>query len=216
MDISSTLAAKSNQLNTDDLISGPITITISSVSAGSPEQPVAIGYEGDEGKPWYPCKSMRRVLVAAWGADASQYAGRRVTLFRDPEVMYGGIKVGGIRLSHLSDIDGPLSIALTVTRQKRAPYRVQPLAPAAPPAPAPDPTTAALAVCQSAGLTELGLAAFCDLAAGGGTASTLAQLSPETLRRIVELGISPETVAKCNTPPATEPEPAEDLPLAWS
>jgi hypothetical protein len=218
MDISNTLAAKSNQLNTDDLISGPITIQISRVSAGSPEQPVAIGYEGDEGKPWYPCKSMRRVLVAAWGADASQYVGRRVTLFRDPEVMYGGIKVGGIRLSHLSDIDGPLSIALTVTRQKRAPYRVQPLAPAAP---APDPSAKALAVCQAAGLTELGLAAFCELAAGHGTASTLAQLPPETLRRIVESGISPETVAKCNTPPAPEPEPepaapAEDLPLAWS
>ena len=207
MDISNTLAAKSNQLNTDDLISGPITITISSVSAGSPEQPVAIGYEGDQGKPWYPCKSMRRVLVAAWGADASQYVGRRVTLFRDPEVTYGGIKVGGIRLSHLSDIDGPLSIALTVTRQKRAPYRVQPLAT---PATAPvAPALAALGVCQSAGLTDLGLAAFCDLVSSG-TASTLGQLPPETLRRIVEGGISPETVAKCNTPAA----PAEDLPLA--
>jgi len=43
MDISNTLVAKSNQLNTDDLISGPITIQISRVSAGSPEQPVAIG-----------------------------------------------------------------------------------------------------------------------------------------------------------------------------
>jgi hypothetical protein len=217
MDISSTLAAKSNQLNTDDLISGPITIQINCVSAGSPEQPVAINYEGDEGKPWYPCKSMRRVLVAAWGADASQYVGRRVTLFRDPEVMYGGIKVGGIRLSHLSDIDAPLSIALTVTRQKRAPYRVQPLAPVAPVAPAPDPATAALAVCQAAGLTELGLAAFCDLASRG-TAGTLAQLPAKTLARIVEGGISAETVAKCNTPatPAPEPEPAEDLPKAWS
>jgi hypothetical protein len=134
--------------------------------------------------------------------------------------MYGGIKVGGIRLSHLSDIDGPLSIALTVTRQKRAPYRVQPLAAVAPVTPAPDPATAALAVCQAAGLTECGLAAFCDLVSSG-TASTLAQLPPETLWRIVEGGISAETVAKCNLPPAPaakpEPtaEPAEDLPLAW-
>jgi hypothetical protein len=219
MDISNTLAAKSNQLNTDDLISGPITIQISNVSAGSPEQPVAIGYEGDQGKPWYPCKSMRRVLVAAWGADASHYVGRGVTLFRDPEVMYGGIKVGGIRVSHLSDIDGPLSIALTVTRQKRAPYRVQPLAT---PTPTPAPAAKALAVCQAHGLTELGLAAFCDLVSRG-TASTLAELPAATLARIVEGGISPETVAKCNTPaaPAVEPEPepaatAEDLPLAWS
>jgi hypothetical protein len=35
--------------------------------------------------------------------------------------------VGGIRVSHLSHIDKPLTIALTVTRGKRAPYVVQPL-----------------------------------------------------------------------------------------
>ena len=128
MDLTATLAAKSNQLNTDDLIAGPITITVSKVTAGNtPEQPVAVHYEGDQGKPWQPCKSMRRILVAAWGPDATQYPGRHITLFRDPDVSYGGVKVGGIRISHLSNISSPLSIALTVTRQKRAPYRVEPL-----------------------------------------------------------------------------------------
>jgi hypothetical protein len=213
MDMTPTLAAKSNQLTTDDLIAGPLTIQITRVSAGSPEQPVAVHFDGDDGRPWHPCKSMRRVLVAAWGADASQYVGRRVTLFRDPEVTYGGIKVGGVRISHLSNLDGPLSIALTVTRQKRAPYKVQPLTTPAPAAPAPDPVTAALTVCQSSGLTELGLAAFCDRVSGG-QASTLAQLPGETLERIVEGGISAETVAECNTPPAATD--AEDLPAAWA
>jgi hypothetical protein len=140
-----------------------------------------------------------------------------VTLIRDPEVMYGGIKVGGVRISHLSNLDGPLSIALTVTRQKRAPYRVQPLttpAPApAPATPAPDPVAAALAACNASGLTELGLAAFCDRVSGG-QASTLAQLPAETLARIVGGGISAETVAECNTPPAATD--AEDLPAAWA
>jgi hypothetical protein len=216
MDLTPTLVPKSNQLNSDDLIAGPRTITITSVVAGNTEQPVAVHYDGDQGKPWYPSKGMRRVLVAAWGTDASKYIGRGVTLFRNPEVTYGGIPVGGIQISHLSGLDGPLSIALTMNRQKRTPYKVQPLATPAPatPTPAPDP----LAVCQAAGLTELGLAAFCDLVSSG-TASTLAQLPAETLARIVEGGISPETVAKCNTPPApaVEPEPAataEDLPSA--
>jgi hypothetical protein len=213
MDMTPTLAAKSNQLTTDDLIAGPLTITITRVSAGSPEQPVAVHFDGDDGRPWHPCKSMRRVLVAAWGADASQYVGRRVTLIRDPEVTYGGIKVGGVRISHLSNLDGPLSMALTVTRQKRAPYKVQPLATPAPAVPAPDPVAAALAVCQSAGLTELGLAAFCDRVSSG-QASTLAQLPAETLERIVEGGISAETVAECNTPPAATD--TEDLPAAWA
>jgi hypothetical protein len=220
MDISSTLAPKSNQLNSDDLIAGPRTITITNVVAGNAEQPVAVHYDGDQGKPWYPSKGMRRVLVAAWGPDASQYIGRGVTLFRNPEVTYGGIQVGGIQISHLSGLDGPLSIALTMNRQKRTPYKVQPLTTPAPAAAAPAPAAKALAVCQAAGLSELGLAAFCDLVSAG-QASTLAQLPAATLARIVEGGISPETVAKCNTPPAPEPEPAatddpEDLPAAWS
>jgi len=204
MDMTPTLAAKSNQLTTDDLIAGPLTITITSVTAGNADQPVAISYDGDQGKPWYPCKSMRRVLVAAWGADAKEYVGRSITLFRDPEVMYGGIKVGGIRVSHLSNLDSPLSIALTVTRQKRAPYKVQPLKVE----PKPDPVAAAAAACATAGLTEAGLAAFCEMVSKG-NATALSELPAKTLQQIAAKGITPETVAKCNTP-------ADTLPDGWS
>jgi len=220
MDITATLAPKSNQLNTDDLIAGPRTITITKVSAGNAEQPVAVHFEGDEGKPWYPCKSMRRVLVAAWGADASQYIGRRVTLFRDPEVQYGGIKVGGIRVSHLSDLDGPLSIALTVTRQKRAPYRVQPLAaaPVAPPAPAgPTPTkeemvAAAREACLDCQLTEAGIGELA-LQLSDGTTKYLEDLGPRLLAKIAKNGVSPETVERLNN---VDGAPPDDLPPAWS
>lgn len=217
MDITATLAPKSNQLNTDDLIAGPKTITITKVVAGNPEQPVAIHFDGDEGKPWYPCKSMRRVLVAAWGADALQYVGRGVTLFRDPSVTYGGIQVGGIRVSHLSGIDGPLSIALTVTRQRRAPYKVQPLVAAAP-APAPaaplaeDLLAQADAACRRSGLTDSGLAAFV-LEFSAGTTSSLSDAPPEVLAKIAKLGVSAQTVERCNAAPADGPD---DLPAAWS
>jgi hypothetical protein len=220
MDITSTLEAKSSQLNTDDLIAGAKTITIAKVSAGSPEQPVAVGFDGDGGKPWYPCKSMRRVLVAAWGADASQYVGRRVTLFRDPGVMYGGIQVGGIRISHLSELDSPLSIALTVTRQKRAPYKVQPLpaAPAAPPVE--DLLAQADAACRRSGLTDVGIAAFV-LEYSQGNTSDLSDAPPDVLAKIAKHGISSATVERCNAvPAAAEPEPPaddpDDLPTAWS
>ncbi len=214
MDITSTLEAKSSQLNTDDLIAGARTITITKVSAGSTDQPVAVSFEGDGGKPWYPCKSMRRVLVAAWGADATQYVGRRVTLFRDPSVIYGGIAVGGIRISHLSHLDGPLSIALTVTRQKRAPYKVQPL-PAAPvtPAPAAAPPTEDLvakarAACRRSGLTEVGIAAFV-LEYSQGNTSDLKDAPPDVLTKIARQGISPQAVEKFNAvPAAAEPDPA--------
>ena len=211
MDMTPTLEAKSNQLTSDDLIAAPKTITVTKVTAGSNEQPVAISYDGDQGKPWYPCKSMRRVLVAAWGADAKGYIGRSMTLFRDPEVSYSGIKVGGIRISHLSHLDSPLSIALTVTRQKRAPYKVQPLAKANP-APAPaqaDPAAAAaLAACRKAGLTAAGIEALC-LRASDGAYSSLSDLSESTLAYIAKNGITPEKVAEFNAAPAdTAPAPA--------
>jgi hypothetical protein len=129
-DLSLTIAPKSDQLNSDDLISGPRTIKITKVSANpeSAEQPVSIFFEGDNGKPYRPCKSMRRVLVHVWGKDGHGYAGRSLTLYRDPAVQFGGLAVGGIRISHLSDIKQSVTMALTATRANRKPFTVNPLA----------------------------------------------------------------------------------------
>lgn len=135
VDMSHFIAPKSDQINADDLISGPLTITVSRVSAneGAPEQPINIGFENDDGKPFRPCKSMRRVMVHIWGADATKYVGRSMTLYRDPKVQFGGMQVGGIRISHMTDIpadklsDGKVQMALTASKAKRAPYSVFPL-----------------------------------------------------------------------------------------
>lgn len=126
-DLSNTVAAKSNQLNADDLISGTKTIVITNVSAVAGEQPIAISYEGDGGKPFMPCKSMRRVLIQVWGADGKKYVGRSMTLYRDPSVKFGGIAVGGIRISHMSHITEKKSFPLTESRASRKLYTVLPL-----------------------------------------------------------------------------------------
>ncbi|MFN9114873.1 MAG: hypothetical protein ACK5XN_32840, partial [Bacteroidota bacterium] len=90
-DMSQTIAPKSDQLNADDLISGPRTIEVAKVAlSGSAEQPVAIGFKGDNGKPFKPCKSMRRVMVRVWGTDGNAYVGRRMTIYRDDSVTWGG------------------------------------------------------------------------------------------------------------------------------
>lgn len=128
MDISTTTAPKSDQQNFDDYIAGPKTVTVSEVRAGTPEQPVEIHLVEYPGRPFKPSKTARRVLVAAWGADASEYAGRRMTLYGDPTVKFGGATVGGIRISALSHIEKPLTLSLTTTRGKRAPVTIQPLA----------------------------------------------------------------------------------------
>lgn len=127
MDMSTTIAPKSDQLNADDLMSGPRTVTITGVSRGDADQPVNIELTEFPGRAYRPAKSMRRVMVAAWGADASAYVGHRMTLYREDGVKFGGQTVGGIRISHLSHIDQRLTLALTVTRGKRAPFVVEPL-----------------------------------------------------------------------------------------
>ena len=128
MDISDTLAPNSDQLDAVDLLTGPRTFTIESASRGDDGQPVQI-HLAEFPRPWRPGKSMRRVLVAAWGPEASAYIGRRVTLYCDPDVKFGGEKVGGTRISHMTHLKGnkPLSVPLLISRGKSAMFTVQPL-----------------------------------------------------------------------------------------
>lgn len=126
-DMTKTIAPKSDQMNADDLISGPITIKVTKVSLLAGEQPVGINYEGDNGKPYKPCKSMRRVLVTIWGSDGNAYVGRSMTLYRDEKVQFGGAAVGGIRISHLSHLNEPRTMALTASKANRKPFTVKPL-----------------------------------------------------------------------------------------
>ena len=138
MDISDSLAANSAQQNYDEFLTGPKTVTVSEVKKGSAEQPVEVHLVEFPGKPFKPAKSVRRVLAAAWGTDASAWAGRRLTIYGDPEVRYAGKAVGGLRVSHVSHIDKPVTVALTVTRGKREPFTVQPLPDATPYTPSQD------------------------------------------------------------------------------
>lgn len=127
MNITSTTEPKSDQQNYDDYISGPKTVTITEVKKGSAEQPVELHLAEFPGRPYKPGKSMRRVLVTCWGAEASEYVGRKLTLYGDPTIKFGGQDVGGIRIAALSHITEAKSISLTVTRGKRAPFVVQPI-----------------------------------------------------------------------------------------
>jgi hypothetical protein len=128
MDISKTIAPKSDQLNADDLIGRSLTIKVRDVKGNSDAaQPVSIFFDGDDNKPYKPCKSMRRLLVTVWGSKGQDYIGKSMTLYRDDSVIFAGQPVGGIRISHVSDITDPMQVLLTVNRASRKPYTVQPL-----------------------------------------------------------------------------------------
>ncbi len=127
-DMLSSVVPKSSQLNFDDMINGKsLTIKITKVSGQSGDQPIAINYENDGGKPYMPCKSMRRVLIHNWGGNGGEYVGRSLTLYGDPEVKFGGLAVGGIRISHMSHINKEVTMALTATKASRKPFTVKPL-----------------------------------------------------------------------------------------
>jgi hypothetical protein len=222
MDLSQTIAPKSDHLNSDSLIAGPLTIAITSVTPRQDEsRPVAINFEGDDGKPFLPCKAMRRGLVLAWGKDSTQYTGRGLILFRDPSVLYGGVAVGGVRISHASHLEKDLVFPLALNNKKKILWTFKVLkpwpptsAPQQPPAreaarparaaatqaqqqPAPDLFDQALARCRQAGLTDEGLAKFCDKLSQG-TTKNLEKLPLNIIQAIVKNGIKPETVAECN------------------
>jgi len=120
------IVPKSDQLNADDLLTGPVTVTIKHVKRGDREQPIVVELEPPH-KPYKPCKSMRRVLIAVYSDDPKQWVGQRLTLYRDDSVTWAGVRVGGIRISHMSGIDEPKTLLLTQTRGKRSEVTIHPL-----------------------------------------------------------------------------------------
>ncbi len=132
-----TILAKSDQLNADDIIGTGITITVTAVKRGdSAEQPVVIHYNGDNGRPYKPCKTMRRVLIAGWGENGAAWIGRSMTLYNEPSVKFGGVAVGGIRISHMTDIGNGISMATNASKGKKKEVIIQPLKAQAPSKPA--------------------------------------------------------------------------------
>jgi hypothetical protein len=128
LDVTKAIQPKSDQINADSLVTGPQTIKVRDVKVDpTGEQPIWIYFEGDDGKPWKPCKTSARCLAAIWGANASQWFGMSCTIFNDPTVTWGGAAVGGIRVSHMEGIDKPRVLSLTKTRGKKGQITIQPL-----------------------------------------------------------------------------------------
>jgi hypothetical protein len=201
-DISATIQAKSDQINADDLIGKEITAKITKVVVTGEEQPVTVHLDGY--KHWRPSKTDRRVLAAAWGTETDRWVGQWVHLYRDPEVKFGGMAVGGIRVGALTGIGKALKVAVNASKGKKVMVEVRPLKP-----PTDAPTTA-----PPPDLGEV-------LSAGGATIAQLdawrsAQGKPETstltdaqrAQLAGWLAADPARVAAL-IPTSPEPEPDE-------
>ena len=128
-DLRDTIIPKSDQLNAEQLIGSSMSITVTEVKRGDGDQPVSIHYENDQGRPFKPCKTMRKILIFAWGDDGRAWAGKSMTLFCDPDVKFGGVKVGGIRISHLTHIERDMAVSLNTTKGKKGEFVIKKLAP---------------------------------------------------------------------------------------
>tara|TARA_R110002049_G_scaffold225946_7_gene397921 strand:+ start:2591 stop:3151 length:561 start_codon:yes stop_codon:yes gene_type:complete len=127
MNMRATITPKSDQLNADDLVNTEITIAITNVSIVGGDQPVVVNYQNDNGRPYKPNKTMRKVMVALWGDDETQYAGRSMTLFTEPSVTWAGKAVGGLEIKAMSHIDKNADISLTATRGKKRTIKISKL-----------------------------------------------------------------------------------------
>lgn len=127
-DLQRATQAKSDQLNSCDILGGSLVSKIIDVKSGSSEQPVIIVIDSWP-QPWKPSKTSLRVLCACWGKDPQQWIGRYAVLFCDETVKFGGEAIGGIRTSHLSHISGTKKVAVNTTRGKKGIQTVDPYYP---------------------------------------------------------------------------------------
>ena len=127
MTIEQAFAPKSDQQNAENFISGPKTIKITEVRVTGGEQPVSIFFEGDDGRPWKPCKTAGRCLMAIWGKDETKWVGLSCTIYNDPKATWAGLAVGGIRVSHMEGLTEPRSLMLSKAKGKREATIIKPL-----------------------------------------------------------------------------------------
>lgn len=124
-DVSTFLEAKSDQLNAADIMGCNRVICIREVKVKKGDQPVIVYFNGDNNRPWKPCKGMLRILAAAWGVESKAWVGKSAELYFEASVKYAGKEVGGIRIKSLSDIDKRgIQCSLTLNRTQREPYHV--------------------------------------------------------------------------------------------
>lgn len=64
------IAPKSDQLNADDLVAGPITVSILDVRKS--DATYQIDLEGYPRRPWKPCKTVLRTLAHVWSEEAGE------------------------------------------------------------------------------------------------------------------------------------------------
>ena len=126
VDVTKALEPRSDQLNADDALAGPITIHVTGAGISAEGQLVITTSEYPQ-RPWHVSKGMGRFIAAIWGAESELWVGQTLTLYRDPDVKYAGQAVGGLRIEAMTGLHKPFTGPLRITRGKSVPFTIQPL-----------------------------------------------------------------------------------------
>ncbi|WP_065962402.1 hypothetical protein [Curtobacterium sp. UCD-KPL2560] len=134
MDITEALAPTSDQLDAIELVE-PRTFTIGTGSRLGKRDGKTVAEISlvELDRVWRPSKGMLDVLAACWGKDGTAWVGHQVTVYNDPDVMFGKERRGGVRISHLSHISGPRDVTIRATGAgRKQSWHVEPIAAPAP------------------------------------------------------------------------------------
>lgn len=126
-DITFAMEAKSDQLNAADIIGADRVIRIRDVIVKKTDQPITIYFDDDNNRPWKPCKGMIRIIAECWGVKSEEWIGKSIKIFRNPDVIYGGEKVGGIQIRAIEGLEKPTAFTVALNRKKRIKLTISPL-----------------------------------------------------------------------------------------
>jgi len=125
-DMTGTIAVNSDRLNADDLLIEPIDVTITAVTK------IAGNGRGEKAKiaipphmPYIPAKGMCVGLILCFGKKRSGWIGKKIRLFRNPDVIYAGKAAGGIQISH-AEISAPVTFMMAISRHVKVPFTILP------------------------------------------------------------------------------------------
>ena len=95
-------------------------ITVTAVKRGdSAEQPVVIHYQGDNGRPYKPCKTMRRVLISGWGENGAAWVKPQHVAVQRAFRKVWRCCGRRIRISHMTDIGNGLRLTPNASKGKK-------------------------------------------------------------------------------------------------
>lgn len=113
------LQAKSDQMNAVDFVRPMVFRIVRVEYQPKQEQPIRLHFEGYEGRPYKPCKSMLRGLAQVWTMEEQTWNNRLIELYCDPHVKWAGKDAGGIRISAVSGINEPYEFPVSINRSQR-------------------------------------------------------------------------------------------------